>query len=57
MAGLVVATLMPIPMLAVTATCCAAGEIAVRLGPVAPRRGAPAEVHELGRRAAPGARR
>jgi hypothetical protein len=49
MAGLVVATLMPAPMLAVAATCCAAAEIAVRLRTAALRREVPAEVLDLAR--------
>jgi len=58
MAGLVVATLMPAPMLAVAATCCAAAEIAVRLQPVALRRETPADVLHIRRgRPAPSAGR
>ncbi|HSN92077.1 MAG TPA: hypothetical protein VLS93_12680 [Anaeromyxobacteraceae bacterium] len=47
MAGLVVATLMPAPMLLVTATCCAAAELAVRFQPAESMPRAPAQVVPL----------
>ena len=58
MAGLVVATLMPTPMLAVAAICCAAAEIAVRLRSAALWHETPADVLDIRRgRSAPGAGR